>query len=406
MVRRSPPGQANAKRPYSFWYGGQRENVQDRQGPDGFEYGGVYKSDRRRRDLDAHQQPQPPADVLQPGPRRSRPTTSNVYVLGIAPATARPTAARRSSTDAAAGTSTPTSTPCGSTRKDGRHMLLGTRRRDLRRPTTAWPNWDHLNHMAIGQFYHVACRQPPSRTASTAACRTTAAGAARADTLDGARPGQRGLGHASAAATASSAASIRTTPTSSTPRARTATWAGATSAPASARRIRPAAPSRASRRTASTGTRRSSCRSHNRSIFYCGGNYVFRSLEQGDDPQGDLARNSRGPKRGTATAPGRVAAQPRRALGRHRRRQPVGDAGRRQEVDQRRREGRAAGAALGGDASRRRATSRGVPTSCFDAHRSDDDEPLRLRHRGLRPDLEAAARQPADGLDARACART
>ena len=44
VVRRPAPGQANAKRPYSFWYGGQRENVQDQQGPNSFEYGGLYKS--------------------------------------------------------------------------------------------------------------------------------------------------------------------------------------------------------------------------------------------------------------------------------------------------------------------------------------------------------------------------
>ena len=40
-------------------------------------------------------------------------------------------------------------------------------------------NWDHLNHLAIGQFYHVAVDNR-SRTGSTAGCRTTAAGAGRA----------------------------------------------------------------------------------------------------------------------------------------------------------------------------------------------------------------------------------
>ena len=31
-------------RPYSGFLGGQKENVQDQQGPESFQYGGVYKS--------------------------------------------------------------------------------------------------------------------------------------------------------------------------------------------------------------------------------------------------------------------------------------------------------------------------------------------------------------------------
>ena len=37
-------------------------------------------------------------------------------------------------------------------------------------------NWDHHNHMALGQFYHVAVDSKKPYW-STAACRTTAAGA-------------------------------------------------------------------------------------------------------------------------------------------------------------------------------------------------------------------------------------
>ena len=43
-----PPGQgrpaASSTRPFAAALGGQRENVQERQGPDGFQTGGVYKS--------------------------------------------------------------------------------------------------------------------------------------------------------------------------------------------------------------------------------------------------------------------------------------------------------------------------------------------------------------------------
>src|SRR5262249_15321238 len=38
------PGGATRTRPYSANYAGQRENVQEQQGAEGFQYGGVYKS--------------------------------------------------------------------------------------------------------------------------------------------------------------------------------------------------------------------------------------------------------------------------------------------------------------------------------------------------------------------------
>ena len=38
------PGGPKPNRPYHAYYGGQKENVQDKQGADGAEYGGVYKS--------------------------------------------------------------------------------------------------------------------------------------------------------------------------------------------------------------------------------------------------------------------------------------------------------------------------------------------------------------------------
>ncbi|HBI46383.1 MAG TPA: hypothetical protein DDY78_26560, partial [Planctomycetales bacterium] len=42
--RQLPIDAAHKTRPWGFWYGGQRENAQDQQGPDASEYGGVYKS--------------------------------------------------------------------------------------------------------------------------------------------------------------------------------------------------------------------------------------------------------------------------------------------------------------------------------------------------------------------------
>ena len=49
--------------------------------------------------------------------------------------------------------------------------------------------------------------------------------------------------------------------------------------------------------TASTGTRRSSCRATTRKIFYSAGNYVFRSLDRGNDLRADLAGDHADPPR-------------------------------------------------------------------------------------------------------------
>src|SRR5262249_34945968 len=38
------PGGATRTRPFAAYYGGQRENAQERQGKDGHEYGGIYRS--------------------------------------------------------------------------------------------------------------------------------------------------------------------------------------------------------------------------------------------------------------------------------------------------------------------------------------------------------------------------
>ena len=88
--------------------------------------------------------------------------------------------------------------------------------------------------------------------------------------------------------------------------------------------------------------------SHNPGIFYCGGNFVFRSFKRGDDLKVDLAGDlADGPRHRDGAR--RVADERRRALVRYGRRQPVGDQGRRRELDQRRRQGRAARPALGLD---------------------------------------------------------
>ena len=75
--------------------------------------------------------------------------------------TARRTAARRSPPTAARGVHADRHA-LWIDPQDGRHMIIGTDGGFYVDATTAMDNWDHLNHMAIGQFYHVAVdnRQP------------------------------------------------------------------------------------------------------------------------------------------------------------------------------------------------------------------------------------------------------
>ena len=65
------PGGGTSTRPNAANYGGQAANIQDQQGPGQPRVRRRLQVHRRRRNLDAHQQRQPAADVLQPDPRRS-----------------------------------------------------------------------------------------------------------------------------------------------------------------------------------------------------------------------------------------------------------------------------------------------------------------------------------------------
>jgi photosystem II stability/assembly factor-like uncharacterized protein len=138
--------------PYLDRLGGQAANVQDKQGPDGFEYGGVFKSSDGGESWTR-------LNSLNPRPMyfsqiRVDPNDDNyVYVLGIALYRSHdggnkfdPEGGRGVHGDHHALWIDP---------RDGRHMILGG---DggyyITYDRTA--NWDRLNHMAIGQFYHVA----------------------------------------------------------------------------------------------------------------------------------------------------------------------------------------------------------------------------------------------------------
>ncbi|MCI0379583.1 MAG: PDZ domain-containing protein [Gemmataceae bacterium] len=146
------PGGPKKGRPYHAYYGGQKENVQSQQGPDAHEYGGVYKSTDGGESWTR-------VNSLNPRPMyfsliRVDPTDDKyVYVGGIQ--------MHRSSDGGKSFNNTGGKGVHADHHamwidpRDGRHMLLGC---DGGTYVTydRMNNWDHLNHMAMAQFYHVA----------------------------------------------------------------------------------------------------------------------------------------------------------------------------------------------------------------------------------------------------------
>ncbi|MCU0717257.1 MAG: PDZ domain-containing protein, partial [Pirellula sp.] len=139
-------------RPYSANLGGQAANVQDQQGAKGFEYGGVYKStdggESWMRVNSIHQRPMY-FSVIRVDPNDDK----KVYLLGVSQSqsmdgglTFDSNLGRGVHADGHALWIDP---------KDGKHMIIGV---DGGVYTTydRGNRWDHLNTMALGQFYHVA----------------------------------------------------------------------------------------------------------------------------------------------------------------------------------------------------------------------------------------------------------
>jgi photosystem II stability/assembly factor-like uncharacterized protein len=150
-------GGPTATRPYSAYYAGQSENVQDQQGADGFQYGGVYKStdggESWKRINSVNPRPMYFSQI-----RVDPSDDKNLYLLGISMFISRDggktfrVAPRGTHDDKHALWIDP---------KDGRHQIIGT---DGGFYVTydRGQNWDHHNHMAFGQFYHVAvCTKKP-----------------------------------------------------------------------------------------------------------------------------------------------------------------------------------------------------------------------------------------------------
>jgi photosystem II stability/assembly factor-like uncharacterized protein len=151
------PGGGTATRPHGAYYAGQKENVQDQQGPDSHQYGGIYKSTDGGETWKR-------VNSLNPRPMyfstiRVDPTDdSNLYVLGVSLHVSRDggktfrTGGRGIHADQHALWVDP---------KDGRHQIIGTDG-GFYATYDRGQTWDHHNQLALGQFYHVAvCNKKP-----------------------------------------------------------------------------------------------------------------------------------------------------------------------------------------------------------------------------------------------------
>src|SRR5262249_19298329 len=155
VVTLGPPGRRpfDPKRPYSAGLGGQIENAQEQQGKDGYLYGGVYKSTDGGESWTR-------INSLNPRPmyfsqvRVDPSDDKRVYVLGMNVMYRSQDGGKRFTTFAG-GQVHPDQHALWIDPRDGRHMIVGCDG-GFYATYDRGANWDYLNSMAIGQFYHVA----------------------------------------------------------------------------------------------------------------------------------------------------------------------------------------------------------------------------------------------------------
>jgi photosystem II stability/assembly factor-like uncharacterized protein len=299
VERRGPPGQVNPKRPYSFWYGGQRENVQNQQGPNSFEYGGLYKSTDGGESWTR-------LNSVNPRPMyfsqvRVDPTDDKyVYVLGIG---LYRSADGGKTFKEDEGAYHPDQHAMWIDPRDGRHMLLGT---DGGYYVTydRMGRWEYLNNMAIGQFYHVVLdSRLPYR--AYGGLQDNGSWGGPSQTLDGQGPINQDWivvsGGDGFVCRVDAHDPDLVYAESQDGRILRHNLRSGEVAPIRPRDPQGKPPYRFNWNTPFILS------SHNSQIFYCGGNHVFRSVKKGDDLQAispDISRT----KRGTASA---LAESPR-----------------------------------------------------------------------------------------------
>jgi photosystem II stability/assembly factor-like uncharacterized protein len=297
-----PPVQRRTTRPYAFWYGGQRENAQTQQGPDGFQYGGVFRSDDGG-DTWVRVNSVNPRPMYFSQIRVDPSDDRHVYVLGIRLYHSQ-NGGKTFSMGGDAGVH-PDHHALWIDPADGRHMLIGGDGGTYASYDRGG-KWDYLNSAAIGQFYSCAVdSRRPYRVYG--GMQDNGSWGGPSHTLDGNGPVnsdwtmvQGGDGFVCRIDPANP--DIVYSESQEGNMVRTNLKTGEQFS------IKPRAP-------AGQPPYRFNWNApmivsqHNPSTFYCGGNYVFRSVKRGDDPRRispELTKNNAA----SATA---VAESPRNA---------------------------------------------------------------------------------------------
>ncbi len=145
---------ANPNKPYLLGLGGQQPNAQDTQGKDGYQTGGVYAStdfgDTWKR-----------VNSLNPRPMyfsvvRVDPTDDKtLYVIGDVPVLWKSTDGGKRFVQGPSRGVHADGHALWLNPKNGKHVIVGCDG-GFYMSYDAGANWEHLNHFALGQFYHVA----------------------------------------------------------------------------------------------------------------------------------------------------------------------------------------------------------------------------------------------------------
>ncbi len=144
--------------PFGGGLGGQRENIQDQQGEEGHEHGGLFRSDDAgltwTRINSVNPRPMYYSEV------RVDPSDSNhIYVLGTSLYRSKD-GGKTFTSDGHDGSVHVDHHAMWVDPRDGRHIMLGNDG-GLYVTWDRMENWDHHNHVAIGQFYNITCDPTP-----------------------------------------------------------------------------------------------------------------------------------------------------------------------------------------------------------------------------------------------------